>query len=288
MRSLPTRAVLSPPTGEGGTLRRAGRPPGRRDRFRRLRLQVGEIVGRTRGRHLLVLDSIGITLAACAAISLHNLGKPVEEVARLAMAVALVLAVRTIIDIRSGLYTHGWRFASVPDMERIIVAVVLGTIISASLLYATNFVRPVESFPVAFWPIEMLGTLFVLGGSRFAIRAASDMAIETQADSAVVGRRTLLYGAGRIGVMMARSAQRKPAAGVLPVGFLDDEAFLAGATIAGLRVFGGLSMMEGAVRETGAVALLITMSEAPGVVVRAVGGSGHRAEAGCTHRAFAR
>ena len=40
--------------------------------------------------------------------------------------------------------------------------------------------------------------------------------------------------------MIARSAQRKPDAGVVPVGFLDDDPALAGGIVAGLRVFGGL------------------------------------------------
>jgi FlaA1/EpsC-like NDP-sugar epimerase len=69
---------------------------------------------------------------------------------------------------------------------------------------------------------------------------------------------------------MARSALRKPAAGVLPVGFLDDDPVLAGTEITGLPVFGGLSELPRAVQATGANALLITMSTPPGRVIRQI------------------
>ena len=69
----------------------------------------------------------------------------------------------------------------------------------------------------------MLLSLTILGGVRFAIRAAHDWS-PRPAHGVVTERRiTLLYGAGRTGVLMARSAERNPSAGVVPVGFLDDD-----------------------------------------------------------------
>ena len=66
------------------------------------------------------------------------------------------------------------------------------------------------------------------------------------------GAPTLLYGAGRTGALMARSARREPDAGVMPVGFLDDDPHLAGGSVAGLPVFGGLDQLERGDRRTGA------------------------------------
>ena len=59
---------------------------------------------------------------------------------------------------------------------------------------------------------------------RFLLRALSEVGTR-----AVVGGTTisltpaLLFGAGRAGAIMARSAMREPAAGVKPVGFLDND-----------------------------------------------------------------
>ena len=51
---------------------------------------------------------------------------------------------------------------------------------------------------------------------------------------------------------MARSAERNPAAGVVPVGFLDDDPSLAGSIIAGLRVYGGREQLTRVAEMTGA------------------------------------
>jgi len=87
-------------------------------------------------------------------------------------------------------------------------------------------------------------------------------------------RRTLLFGAGEAGAMIARSARREPLAGVEPVGFLDDDPSRKGHRVAGLPVYGGLDALADAVALTRAEALLITMPAAAGAVIR------HVAEAG--------
>ena len=109
----------------------------------------------------------------------------------------------------------------------------------------------------------------ILGGVRFAIRAASDLPAAA-AVATTDGLPTLLYGAGRTGVMLARSAQRNPGAGVRPVGFLDDDPSLREELVGGIRVFGGLAALPDAVARTGARVLLITMPGAPGSIIRQV------------------
>ncbi len=69
---------------------------------------------------------------------------------------------------------------------------------------------------------------------------------------------------------MAGSARRNPGAGVVPVGFLDDDPTLAGGYVANLRVFGGLEALEAAIATTGAEVLLITMPNATGKMIRVV------------------
>jgi hypothetical protein len=87
-------------------------------------------------------------------------------------------------------------------------------------------------FPRSFWLGELLLTLAALGGVRFGIRATSDWIPRPSPIAVVDRRRTLFFGAGRTGVLMVKSAQRKPQAGVVPVGFLDDDPSLAGGLVA--------------------------------------------------------
>jgi FlaA1/EpsC-like NDP-sugar epimerase len=179
--------------------------------------------------------------------------------------------VRTLTNIRLGLYARRWRFASVPDLERIVAAVAFGTIVALVIFYGASALGVTtwpDGFPRSFWLAELLLSIALIGGVRFAIRASSDLAIGRVHATASDRQATLLYGAGQTGVLLARSARRDPRSGVVPVGFLDDDPSLIGGTVAGLRVHGGLKSMGQAVAETGAKTLLITMPSAAGVAVR--------------------
>ena len=52
----------------------------------------------------------------------------------------LLLAARTIVNINLGLYSRRWRNASVPDLERIVAAVVLGSLVSIVIFYGASTV----------------------------------------------------------------------------------------------------------------------------------------------------
>jgi len=235
---------------------------------------VKRFTGRLRGRHLFVLDVVGILVASYLALALRfETAIGTDRLLPFLPILLVLLSARTAANLQFGLYNRGWRFASVPDLERIVAAVALGSIVAVSIVYGASIVSGVAwtaGFPRSFWLVEMLISGALLGGARFAIRAATDWAPRS-APVAVTNRRaTLFYGAGRTGVLMARSARRKLDAGVVPVGFLDDDPDLEGGLVANLRVFGGLEALDQAIATTGAQALLITMPSATGKTIRRV------------------
>ncbi len=204
-----------------------------------------------RGRYLLAIDLVGIVVAACLALALRvdRLSAPLHLPA-FPIVVLLLLSVRTLVNVRLGLYSRRWRYASVPELGRTVGAAALGSVAAIPVFYGPSLVVTgswTVGFPRSFWPIELLLSIAILGGVRFGIRAAAD-GVASQV-TAQVNRRspTLLYGAGDAGALMARSASRYPSSGVRPVGFLDDDPGQAGAFVAGLRVFGGLDAMAQAV-----------------------------------------
>ena len=237
------------------------------------RLGAMPFARRLRGRHLIAIDLLGVVLAAYLALALRfdRISAP-AFVPDFALVVVLLVVVRMTTNVFAGMYTRRWRYASVPELTRITTAAVVGSLVAVVIFYgsyALVHASWAEGFPRSFWLIELLLATAILGGVRFAIRAASDRAVAGPARS-VDRRATLLYGAGRSGVLLARSAVRNPGIGVRPVGFLDDDPNLAGGIVAGLRVFGGFSALERAVAATGARTLLITMPGAPGSAVRQV------------------
>ena len=81
---------------------------------------------RLRARHLAVIDLVGIVVASYAALSLHFESLlDFDGVMRFLPAILLVLSVRTSSNVWLGLYSRGWRFASVPDVGRIAGAVII-------------------------------------------------------------------------------------------------------------------------------------------------------------------
>ena len=215
-----------------------------------------------------MVDAIGVALGSlvAAAVRLDPVREADDLVPTALMAIPLVVITTLMVNLAFGLYRRDWRHASVADLQRIVAAVAAATLISAAVALVVGGV------PVGFWPTELLLGLCVVGGSRFAIRAASDHIAARAALAGAAGveqHRTLLYGAGHVGVLMARSAERNPGAGVDPVGFLDDDPRLWNGHVAGVRVFGGVGVMQEAIAATGATQLLITMPSAKGAVIRA-------------------
>ncbi len=237
------------------------------------KIVAARLARRIQGRHLFIGDIVGITVACVLAVVLRHDG--IDTVAQLAAfipVIVMLIVIRVGVGIPLGLYRRDWRSASTPELERIIAAVSLGSLIAISLwlIGMVTEVGWLMVVPRTFWLAEMILSAAVIGGTRLSVRAASDWRHSRRPAPSVDSRATLLYGAGDTGVRVARSAQREPEAGIVPVGFLDDDPMLHGRLVSGIRVHGGLEMLPTAVRSTGARTLLITMPQADGKAIRRV------------------
>ncbi len=240
-----------------------------------------------RGRHLLVIDLLAIAMSVYLSLSLRvDALLNVDGLAPYVPIALLPLAVRPLVNLRFGLYQRAWGYASVPDLTQIVWAVVVGTMICVAVFYGVlvpSGLPAAVALPRSFWILEMVLSLAMIGGARFFIRACNEFGTWAVIEGEPVALTpALLFGAGRTGALMARSAMREPKAGVKPVGFLDNDPARHGSSVAGLSILGGLDGLEEAVRRTGARMLLITMPNASGETVRKI--MDRAVEAGLTVR----
>jgi len=129
-----------------------------------------------------------------------------------------------------GLYRGVWRFASMPDLMRILKAVATGVVLVGVAVYAFTHWQGVPRSVFILYGLLLVG---LLGGPRFAYRLIKDWRHYRH-----TGKNVLIVGAGRAGEMLARDLLRDSEHGYHPVGFVDDDPAKRGKDIHGLPVVG--------------------------------------------------
>src|SRR5262245_52337679 len=81
------------------------------------------------GRHPCLIDTVGIVAAAWIGMAMrYDAFAGLELLIPHAILLTLVLlSIRLIVNIQLGLYAQDWRFASVPDLQRIVAAGLIAT-----------------------------------------------------------------------------------------------------------------------------------------------------------------
>ena len=105
---------------------------------------------------------------------------------------AFVVTLQGVIAWSFGLYRGIWRFASLPDLKRIIAAVSAGAVTVPLLLYMLQLLSDVPRSVLVLYPILLV--LF-MGGSRFLYRSWKDGHLLSFRD--VAGEPVLVLGAGK-------------------------------------------------------------------------------------------
>lgn len=129
-----------------------------------------------------------------------------------------------------GFYRGFWRFASLPDLVRIIKSVAVGTVFCSLVVVVILRVGVVPRTVFVLYPILLV--LF-LSGSRFFYRYLKDHRLYLARN---IGQRALIIGAGRAGDSLVRDLLASEL--YQPLGFLDDDTQTHGREIRGVRVLG--------------------------------------------------
>ena len=132
-----------------------------------------------------------------------------------------------------GLYRGIWRFASLPDLGRILKSVTIGTLI-ISLMSAVLF--RLEGVPRTVLLLFPLFLTIGLTGPRLCYRWFKDHRLQLRRQD---GRRTLVVGAGHAAMLLLRDLIHRQE--YQPVALVDDDPQKQKREIHGVRVCGTLS-----------------------------------------------
>lgn len=177
-------------------------------------------------------DFLSIPIAWLGAYWLRfNLSDIPEEILSEALvALPWVIGLQTIAFWMFGLYRGVWRFASLPDLTRIIKAIIVGSLMA---LLGVFLISRLENFPRSVIPLYSILLLLLLGGSRFLYRWSKDKRYFLDG-----GKRVLIVGAGRAGESLVRDLLRDLKNSYIPVAFVDDHDKKQGTELHGIRVVG--------------------------------------------------
>lgn len=186
------------------------------------------------------------------------------------------LPIKALLIITRRLSRQSWHKVGVRDLWILTQITGLGVL----LLSTVAFLFPPElRVPRSVPLIEGGVALLLLGGVRLLARIWHERERRAKPGQA---QRVLVVGAGEAGTMIAREMLRHPEAGMIPIGFLDDEPAKRRQSFLGLPVLGQLNDLPEVARQTKADEVLIAIPSAPGRVVRRVVDLAR--EAGTTYR----
>lgn len=204
----------------------------------------------------LVHDVVISTIAWCLSFSIRfNFEVPAAFSASMLQTLPFVILTTAICSIIFGLYRGIWRFASLPDLQRIIKAVVLAALIIAfvSLILRSHIVTP--RAVILLYPLLLI---LMMGGSRFIYRSWKERHFFNPIRK--VGKPLIILGATDVAVSLIKELNNSEDWQVIAV--LDDEASLNGREFSGVRVQGSLSELSHVAKQYGCHHSIIAMPQA--------------------------
>ncbi len=146
-------------------------------------------------------------------------------------AIAVSMPLHALIFLNLGLYRGTWRYASLPDLQRILVACALGALAMPTVLVMLGAAADVPRSTYVIAPVLLVA---MMTGSRIAYRAWKERTLYGHVH--LIGEPVLVLGAGEITFNLLKEIARSSQWRV--VGILDDDASLHGRVLLGVRVLG--------------------------------------------------
>lgn len=184
-----------------------------------------------------------------------NLFIPHEFIVSAWQTLLWVLPLQAIAFIFFGLYRGVWRFASISDLQRILMAVSVAALAVTAVLI---MFKPHGIVPRSVLILDPILLVLMMGGSRVAYRAWKERSLYglTQTRGAPV----LVLGAGEAAVALLKDLARSQEWQV--IGLLDDDVSMHGRQIYATQVLGSIAQLPDFVTALGVRHVIVAMPSA--------------------------
>ena len=187
---------------------------------------------------------------------------PADQLDQALRLIPVIVVIQGSCFLYFGLYRGVWRFASLPDLVRIVQAVAVGVTVCA---FVTFLMTRMVHIPRASFPLFAVILTVLLSGPRLVYRW-----IRQRGFGATDMKTILIVGAGTTGEKLARSLLYEPLRGYRPIGFVDDDPRKKGSEIHGIRVLGHCGQIPRIARHTSADLVAIAIPSANQAQIRRI------------------
>ena len=208
-----------------------------------------------------------VCAAAVAWVGLYwlrfNLELHEPQLSDIGRTLAWILPLQAAIFLVFGLYRGLWRFASLPDLQRIVLAAGVGAVAIPVVLVMLQLTAVVPRSVLILYPPVLI---FLMAGSRFAYRIWKEHRLYSPL--AALGEPVLIVGAGEAGALLTKELAQSRQWRV--VGLLDDDPAKHGRLLRNIRVLGPIADLPAQVERFGVRTVIIALPSAAHGVRRRV------------------
>ena len=190
-----------------------------------------------------------------------NFDIPEPQLADVAWSLVWILPLQAAIFLGFGLYRGLWRFASILDLQRIVLSAGLGAILIPLVIVMLQLQASVPRSVLILYPLVLI---FLMAGNRFAYRIWKEHRLYSPL--AALGEPVLVVGAGEAGARLTKDLARSRQWRV--VGLLDDDLRKHRGHIRNVPVLGPISELATYAKRYGVRKVIIALQSAHHAVRR--------------------
>lgn len=226
-----------------------------------------------RNRHLFLWDIVAQPVVVFGAFSLRleQFNPPAWQEQMWAYGLLSALCVPAVFFL-VGMYRRFWRYAGSAETELLVIASVLGSLVTAIPIYFVLVPSGIIGYVPRSIPIlAAMLTVAVAALPRYAIRVALRVhALSAKPHPTKTPVPVLIAGAGEAGHTVVKELRANPQLGYVPVGIVDDDPSKHGLRMLGCTILGATEDIPDLARDVHAERVIIAMPSAGGAVIRKI------------------